>query len=135
MKTVLLVAALSIYVWPTGTLAADPPRDRSEKTAAVSQPAEAPGAEVKAFIHPETGEILTYEQWETLGITSDKTSGASGENSSIPESQSTPLELEGRRVDLGNGDYVIIADTPASGKIKTRARFDKDGKAHITCDH
>ena len=137
MKTVLLIATLSICIWPTGSLAGDlpAPGDRSRKTAAVSRPAEAPGARVKAFIHPETGEILTREQWEALGIGNDEAEAAPRSSSKTPETEDVTTVLQGRRVDLGNGDYVIVVDTPDSEMVETKAWFDKDGKAHFRCNH
>lgn len=137
MKQLLLVAALSTCVWPTGAFADDPPvpGNHSGKTAAVSQPAEAVGANVKVFIHPETGKILTREQWESLGIENDETEG-------IPHSSPEPLEtddtqtiLKGKRIDLENGDYVIVVDAPDWEMVETKVWFDEEGKAHIRCDH
>ncbi len=137
MKQLLLVAALSTCVWPTGAFAAEPPAsgNHSGETAAVSPPAEAAGGNVKVFIHPETGEILTREQWESLGIENDETEA-------IPHSSPEPLEtddtqtiLKGKRIDLENGDYVIVVDAPDWEMVETKVRFDEEGKAHIRCDH
>ena len=137
MKQLLLIAALSICIWPTGALAGDPPSlgEHSGEKAAVPQSAEAPGAEVKVLIHPETGEILTRGQWEDLGLENDET-GAIPHHSSEPSgAENAPAVLQGRQVDLGNGDYVIIVDAPDSERIETKVRFDEEGKAHITCNH
>ena len=133
MKQLLLVAALSACVWPTGSFAGKPPAsgDHSSKTAAVSKPAEASGADVRAFIHPETGEILTREQWEALGIENDETEAIPHSSSEPPEN--TRTTLKGKKIDLGNGDYVIVVDAP--DMVETRVRFDEEGKAHITCNH
>ena len=137
MKTVLLIAALSICVWPTGAFAGDPPApgDHSRKTVAVSQPAEAPDAKVKAFIHPETGEILTREQWEALGIGNNEAETTPRSSSEPPETESPPTVLKGRRIDLGNGDYVIVVDAPDSQMVEIKARLDNEGKTHIRCNH
>ena len=137
MKTVLLIATLSICIWPTGSLAGDlpAPGDRSGKTAAVSRPAEAPGARVKAFIHPETGEILTYEQWQALGIENDEAEATPRSSSDAPQLENDRTVLQGRQIDLGNGDYVIVVDTPDSERVETKAWFDEEGKAHIKCNH
>ena len=43
--------------------------------------------------------------------------------------------LQGRQIDLGNGDYVIVVDTPDSEMVETKAWFDEEGKAHIKCNH
>ena len=137
MKTVLLTVALLLCVWPTGTFASDPsaPGDNSGKTAATSRPAEAQAAKAKAFIHPETGEILTYEQWQALGIENDESEAVPRSSSDTPESENTPTVLQGRQIDLGNGDYVIVVDVPDSEMVETKAWFDKEGKAHIKCNH
>ena len=137
MKQFLLITALSICIWPTGALAGDPPApgDHSSKTAAVSQPAEAPGAKAKAFIHPETGEILTREQWQSLGLENDEAEAVSHSSSDDSEPMNTPTILKGRQIDLGNGDYVIVVDVPESEMVETKAWFDEKGKAHIRCDH
>ena len=137
MKQFLLIAALSICIWPTGALAGDPPApgDHSSKTAAVSQPAEAPSAKAKVFIHPETGEILTREQWQSLGLENDEAEAVSRSSSDDSEPVNTPTILKGRQIDLGNGDYVIVVDVPESEMVETKAWFDEKGKAHIRCDH
>lgn len=134
MKTVLLITALSVCVWPTGVFAGDPPEDRSRETAAVSRPAEAPSTKVKAFIHPETGEILTHEQWQALGIENDEAE-LKARSFDAPEPENAPTALQGRQVDLPNGDYVIVIDTPDSDAVETKAWFDDEGKAHIRCSH
>lgn len=135
MKQLLLIAALSACVLPTGTFADDPPAlgNHLRKTVAVSQPAEASSANVKAFIHPETGEILTREQWESLGIGNDKTEAIPHSSSEPLETEDTQTILKGKRIDLENGDYVIVVDAP--DMVETKARFDEDGKAHIRCNH
>ena len=137
MKTVLLITALSICVWPTGAFAGDPPApgDHARQPATVSQPADAPRAEAKVFIHPETKEILTYEQWQALGIENDEAESASLSSSDAPQPENDRTVLQGRQVDLGNGDYVIVVDTPDSEMIETKAWFDEEGKAHIKCNH
>ena len=101
---------------------------------AASQPAEAPRAEAKVFIHPETKEILTREQWQDLGIENDEAAAALS-SSDAPETENAPTVLQGRQIDLGNGDYVIVVDTPDSERIETKAWFDEEGKAHIRCNH
>lgn len=137
MKQLLLIAALSICIWPAGTLAGDllSPGDHSSEKAAVPQSAEAPGAEVKVLIHPETGEILTRGQWEALGLENDETEAVPSYSSEPSGTENAPAVLQGRQVDLGNGDYVIIVDTPDSERIETKVRFDEEGKAHIRCNH
>lgn len=132
MKLLLLIAALSVCVWPTGAFAGGPPApgNHSAKATAVSQPAEAPGTEAKVFIHPETGEILTRDQWEALGPENDGT-GALPDSS--PETGNSPTVLKGKRVDLENGDYVIVVDTPEQEASETKVWFDKEGKAHFRC--
>ena len=135
MKQLLLVAALSACVWPTVAFADGPPApgNHSGKTAAVSQPTEASGANVKVFIHPETGEILTREQWEPLSI-ENKESEATLRSSPEPsETENAPTILKGKRIDLENGDYVIVVDAP--DMVETKVRFDEKGKAHIRCNH
>ena len=137
MKAVLLIVALSIYIWPVGAFADDPsaPKDHSRQTVAVSQPTEAPGAKAKVFIHPETGEILTREQWQALGIENDEAETVPRSSSDAPESESTQTVLQGRQIDLGNGDYVIVVDAPEFEMVETKAWFDEEGKAHIRCNH
>ena len=138
MKRVLLIVALSVCIWPSGAFAGDKPPDDSKKhpgkTEAAAQPADVPGAKSKAFIHPETGEILTHEQWQALGIENDEAAAALS-SSDAPETENTPTVLQGRQIDLGNGDYVIVVDVPDSERIETKAWFDEEGKAHIKCNH
>lgn len=100
---------------------------------AVSQPAEASGANVKVFIHPETGEILTSEQRESLGIENDETEAVPHSSSEPPETEDTQTILKGKKINLENGDYVIVVDAP--DMVETRVRFDEEGKAHIRCNH
>lgn len=135
MKQLLLIAALSSCVLPTGAFADDlpAPGNHSGKTAAVSQPAEASGANVKVFTHPETGEILTREQWESLGIENDETEAVPHSSSEPLETEDTSTILKGKRIDLENGDYVIVVDAP--DMVETKAWFDQEGKAHIRCNH
>ena len=135
MKQFLLIVTLSISVWPTGSFASDPPapEDHSNKTAAVSQPTEAPGANVKVFIHPETGKILARKQWEALGIENDGTEAAPHSSSEPLETGNTQTILKGKKIDLENGDYAIVVDAP--DMVETRVQFDEEGKAHIMCNH
>ena len=137
MRRTLFITALLICPWPTATFAGDPsaPGDYSKKATATSRPAEAAEAKIKAFIHPETGEILTYEQWQQLDIENDKAAAVFQPSSDTPELRNPPTVLQGRQVDLGNGDYVIVVDIPESEMIETKAWFDKEGKAHIRCNH
>ncbi len=141
MKTVLLIVAFSICGWPTGAFAdnqtSELPGDRSRQTAATSQPSEAPAprAEVKAFIHPETGEILTHEQWQALGIENEEAEATPRSYSELSETEDAPKVLKGRRIDLGNGDYGIVVDVPESEMVETKVWFDEEGKTHIRCNH
>ena len=135
MKQLLLVATLSISVWPISSFAGDPPtpRNHSDKTAVISQPAEASGVNVKVFIHPDTGEILAREQWEALDIENDETETIPHSSSESPETEDTQTILKGKKIDLENGDYVIVVDAP--DMVETKAWFDEDGKGHIRCNH
>lgn len=139
MKTVSLICALLVCVLSAdasaGGLSAEVPGSLSSEADAAAGQEDAASAEVKAFFHPETGEILTYEEWQALDVTSDKADAASETGANASESENTRTVLEGRKVDLGNGNYVIVVDAPASERIKTKAWFDEEGKAHITCDH
>jgi hypothetical protein len=135
MKQLLLIAALSACIWPTGAFADDPPAPGSHlrKTVAVSQPAEVSSANVKVFTHPETGKILTSEQWEALGIKYDETEAIQHSSPEPSETEHAPTILKGKRIDLENGDYVIVVDAP--DMVETKAWFDEGGKAHIRCNH
>ena len=137
MRTVLLIVAVSICFWPTDAFSGGPPSpvDHPGKTAAAPTRADAPGAGAKAFIHPETGEILTYEQWQALGAQDSQGAAATRSSQDDPGTESGSTVLEGRKVDLGNGDYVIVVDTPDSEGTETKVRFDENGKAHISCEH
>ncbi len=139
MKTLLLITALLICAWPTGVFAdtqtSEVPGERSRQKAAVSRPADAPSAKSKAFIHPDTGEILTREQWQALGLENDEAEAVTRSSSDAPEPESTQAVLQGRQIDLGNGDYVIVVDAPESEMVETKVWFDEKGKAHIRCNH
>lgn len=139
MKTLLLIVASLICAWPTGVFAdsrtSEVPGERSRQKAAVSRPADAPGAKSKVFMHPDTGEILTHEQWQALGMENDEAEETPRFSSDAPEPQSARTVLEGRQIDLGNGDYVIVVDAPESEMVETKVWFDKEGKAHIRCEH
>lgn len=135
MKQLLLVATLLVCIWPTGSLAGDPPAPGNHpgKTLAVSRPGEAPGAKVKVFIHLETGEILTREQWEALGIENEEQEATLRSSPEPPETETAQTILKGKRIDLENGDYAIVVDAP--DMVETKAWFDDEGKAHIRCTH
>lgn len=139
MRTVLLIVAFSICVWLTGDFTdsqtSEIPGERSRQKAAVSQPADAPSAKSKAFIHPDTGEILTREQWQALGLENDEADTVPRSSSDTPEPEDTQTVLQGRQIDLGNGDYVIVVDAPESEMVETKVWFDEKGKAHIRCNH
>ena len=139
MKAILLITALLICTWPmdvfADTQASKAPVDPSRQKTAASRPADAPGAKAKAFTHPETGEILTHEQWQALGLENDEAEAVPHPSSDDSGSENTPIVLEGRQIDLGNGDYVIVIDTPDSEMVKTKVWFDEKGKAHIRCNH
>ena len=139
MKTVLLIATLSVCAWPTGVFAnnqtSEVTGEHLRQKAAVSRPADAPGAKSKAFIHPDTGEILTREQWQALGLENDEADAVTRSSSDAPEPESTQAVLQGRQIDLGNGDYVIVVDAPESEAVETKVWFDEKGKAHIRCNH
>ena len=135
MKQFLLIVTLSVSIWPTGSFASDPPApgDHSGKTAAVSQPAEASGANVKVFIHPETGKVLTRKQGESLSIENDETEAMPHSSPEPLETENAQTTLKGKKIDLENGDYVIVVDAP--DMVETRVQFDEEGKAHIRCNH
>lgn len=139
MRTVLLIAMFSICAWPTGVFAdsqsSEVPGEPSRQKAAVSRPADAPNAESKAFIHPDTGEILTHEQWQALGLENDEAEAVPRSSSDAPEPENTQTVLQGRQIDLGNGDYFIVVDVPESEMVETKVWFDEKGKAHIRCNH
>ena len=124
MRTVLLIAGLSLCFWSADAFAGGPP-----------SPADAPGAGAKVFIHPETGEVLTHEQRQALGTEDGQGAAAARPAQDAPEPQSGGTVLEGRKIDLGNGDYAIIVDAPDSERTETRVRFDENGKAHLSCGH
>ena len=92
-------------------------------------------AEAKVVIHPETGEVLSREQRESLGIESDEGGAAARSSPESPETERAPKILKGRQIDLGNGDYVIVVDTPEEEMVETRVWFDEKGKAHFRCSH
>ncbi|MXW22593.1 MAG: hypothetical protein F4X55_07555 [Candidatus Dadabacteria bacterium] len=139
MKALLLITALLICVWPTGSFAdsqtSEVLGERSRQKAAVSRPADAPSAKSKAFIHPDTGEILTHERWHALGLENDEAEAIPRSSSNTPEPENTQTVFQGRQIDLGNGDYVIVVDVPESEMVETKAWFDEKGKAHIRCNH
>ena len=139
MKTLLLIATLLICACPTGVFAdnqtSEVPRERSRQKAVVSQPADTPGTKSKVFIHPDTGEILTHEQGQALGLENGESEAVPRPSSDTPEPENTRTVLQGKQIDLGNGDYVIVVDAPESEAVETKVWFDEKGKAHIRCDH
>ena len=139
MKTLLLIIAPLICVWSTGVFAdnqsSQVPGEPSRQKAAVSRPVDAPSAKSKAFIHPDTGEILTHEQWQALGLENDEAEAVPRSSSDASEPENTQTVLQGRQIDLGNGDYVIVVDAPESEMVETKVWFDEKGKAHIRCNH
>lgn len=93
------------------------------------------GAALQVFIHPDTGEILTYEQWQDLGIEDEQSGGESlGGRNSRQTRDSSPA-LNGRLVELENGDYVVIVNAPEGAGAETRVHFGETGKAHMKCAH
>lgn len=139
MKVPFLIIALLICAWPTGVFAdyqtSEVPKEHSSRKTAVSRHADTSSARSKAFIHPDTGEILTHEQWQVLGIENDEAEAVSRSSSDAPEPERAQTMLEGRQIDLGNGDYVIVVDAPESEMVETKVWFDEEGKARIRCNH
>ena len=135
MKQLLLAVTFLVCGWPTGSFAGDPPApgEHPGKTTAVSRPDEASGTKVKIFIRPETGEILTREQWDALGIENGESEATLRSSPEPPETESALTILKGKRIDLENGDYAIVVDAP--DMVETKAWFDDKGKAHIRCTH
>ncbi len=128
-KLLLLIVALSFS--SPGALAGGLPDD-SRETAA---PTFREGAGGKIFIHPETGEILTYRQWLDLGIEEQKPDPQALPEDRTGQKENFPEVLQGKRVELENGDYVIVVDMPSSHGVHTRVRMDKDGVPQIECNH
>lgn len=92
-------------------------------------------AEAKVFIHPETAEILSREQWERLGIENDEAEAAAHSSPESSETERAPTILKVRQIDLGNGDYVIVVDAPEEEMVEIKVWFDEEGKAHFRCSH
>ena len=93
------------------------------------------GAELETFFHPDTGEILTHEQWQNLGIQDEQSGGAVLGETGSPQPQDSPPVLNGRLVELEDGDYIIVVDVPEDERRKTEVHFDEQGKPHMKCIH
>ena len=46
---------------------------------------------------------------------------------------SSETVLEGRKVTLEDGTEIVIVNVPDSLMKKTEVRYDKEGKAHVSC--
>lgn len=128
-KLLLFIAALSLS--SSGALAGGPPADSGETAAQTI----AEGAGGKIFIHPETGDILTHRQWLDLGIEEQEPGTQALPKHPAGEKENFPEVLRGKRVELENGDYVIVVDMPRSHGVHTRVHLDKDGAHQTECDH
>ena len=74
-------------------------------------------AEKEPLEHPEDRQVEKEPQIQSDAI---------AENS-------LEVPLKGRKVTLKNGREVVIVDVPDSLMKKTKIRFDKEGKAHVSC--
>ena len=134
-KLLFIITVLSLFT--VGALAGGPPAN-SPETAAEKRSLDQglkEGAGAKIFMHPETGEILTHRQWLDLGGEEQKPDTHSLPGDRAGKKESFPEVLQGKRVELENGDYVIVVDMPRSHGVHTRMRLDKDGTPQIECDH
>lgn len=71
--------------------------------------------------------LFTPRQGKSLPATSGRPQA--------PETEDFATVLKGKKIDLENGDYVIVVDVPDSKLTETKVRFDKDGEAHFRCNH
>ncbi len=87
------------------------------------------GAELEAYVDPDTGEILTREQWQNLGLDADQHSTDTG-----PSDEKDPAAdvVEAKIVTLPDGSIVIGIDTRGMPGTETKVRFDENGKAHLS---
>ena len=132
MRTYILPVSLLLCFLPVWSLAGSLPPDDSLSAKTKADPAD---AALKAFIHPDTGEILTYEQWQELGIEDKQSDDASSGGRNRLQPQNPPPALKGRLVELEDGDYVIVVDAPEGMGVETKVHFDEEGRPHFRCTH
>ena len=132
MKLYLLAISFLLCCLPAWSLAGNAPADDSRPAKSKADPG---SAALQVFVHPDTGEILTYEQWQDLGIEDEQSGGESPGGQDFRQLQVPPPALNGRLVELEDGDYVIIVDAPEGAGVRTRVHFDEKGKAHLNCTH
>ncbi len=132
MNIYLLAISFLMCFLSAWSLAGNVPADDARSVKAKT---DSGGGGLQAFIHPDTGEILTYEQWEDLGIENEQSGGESPGGQNSLQIQGSPPALNGRLVELENGDYVIIVDAPEGAGVETRVHFDEEGKAQLRCTH
>ena len=63
----------------------------------------------------------------------DRQAGQTHSESGMDTGKSSEVVLKGRKVTLKDGTEVLIVDVPDSLMKKTKIRFDKEGKAHVSC--
>ena len=83
---------------------------------------------MRAFVNPDTGEVLTYEQWQSFDFEDQQ------EEHSRRDSAAAAEEVTERTITLPDGRQVTVVKAPDWMKVHTRVRFDDKGKAYLTCD-
>ncbi len=87
---------------------------------------------LEAYVDPDTGEILTYEQWQDMGLDSEQ---HLTDTDSSEEKDSAPDIVKSRVITLPDGTTIIGIDGEDLPASETRVHFDENGKAHLSCTH
>ena len=131
-KGLLTILAIFVFAFSTGAsarnLSAGASSEDSGKTVSASG-----GSHLRVFRDPDTGEILTYEQWQSFDFEDQRAEHSHSDSAEAAE-EAPKRTLEVKTVTLPDGRQVRIVKTPEWMKSRTRVRFDEKGKAHLICD-
>ncbi len=83
---------------------------------------------LKAYVDPDTGEILTYEQWRELGLDTDREDAAGSSEKKEPDTRF----IKSKTVTLPDGSTVTVIDAEDAPGTETKVWFDEKGEAHLS---
>ena len=128
----LAILVILVFAFSTDTSARNLFTDASLEDS--RKPVSAPGgSHMRAFVNPDTGEVLTYEQWQSFDF-EDQREEHPRHDSATDAEEVAERTIEERTITLPDGRQVTVVKAPDWMKVHTRVRFDDKGKAYLTCD-
>lgn len=124
VRGLLTILGIFVFVFSTDTSARNLFTDVSLEDSGKTVSAHGK-SHVKAFIHPDTGEILTYEQWQSFDF-EDQQVECPRSDSATAAGEIPKRTIEPRTITLPDGRQVTVVKSPDWLKRKTRIRFDDD---------